>query len=110
MHHCLQWQMKQDKGTARMSSIIKHGSAHWEGGIKNGKGTVSTQSGALDQQPYGFNTRSEGQRRTKPEVLLGMAHAACFSMALSLLLGEAGLTASSIGNQACLSFTPDAPE
>ena len=88
-----------------MSSIIKHGSAHWEGGIKNGKGTVSTQSGALDQQPYGFNTRFEGQPGTNPEELLGTAHAACFSMALSLILGEAGLTASSIDTQADVSLS-----
>ena len=88
-----------------MSSIIKHGSAHWEGGIKNGKGTVSTQSSALDQQPYGFNTRFEGQPGTNPEELLGAAHAACFSMALSLILGEAGLTASSIDTRADVSLS-----
>lgn len=88
-----------------MSSIIKHGSAHWEGGIKNGKGTVSTQSGALDQQPYGFNTRFEGQPGTNPEELMGAAHAACFSMALSLILGEAGLTASSIDTRADVSLS-----
>ncbi|GAN71191.1 OsmC family protein [Acetobacter syzygii] len=83
-----------------MSSIVKHGSAHWEGAIKTGKGTVSTQSGALDRQPYGFNTRFEGQPGTNPEELLGAAHAACFSMALSLILGNAGLTATSIDTQA----------
>ncbi len=83
-----------------MSSIVKHGSAHWEGAIKTGKGTVSTQSGALDRQPYGFNTRFEGQPGTNPEELLGAAHAACFSMALSLILGHAGLTATSIDTQA----------
>ncbi len=88
-----------------MSSIIKHGSAHWEGPIKTGKGTVSTQSGALDQQPYGFNTRFEGQPGTNPEELLGAAHAACFSMALSLILGDAGLTATTIDTQADVSLS-----
>lgn len=88
-----------------MSSIIKHGSAHWEGAIKTGKGTVSTQSGALNQQPYGFNTRFEGQPGTNPEELLGAAHAACFSMALSLILGDAGLTATSIDTQADVSLS-----
>ncbi|MGG6428484.1 OsmC family protein [Acetobacter ghanensis] len=87
-----------------MSSIIKHGSAHWEGAIKTGKGTVSTQSGALNKQPYDFNTRFEGQPGTNPEELLGAAHAACFSMALSLILGDAGLTATSIDTQADVSL------
>ncbi|WP_039903689.1 OsmC family peroxiredoxin, partial [Acetobacter tropicalis] len=77
-------------------AIKKFGTAHWEGPIKEGKGTVSTESQALNQQPYGFNTRFEGKAGTNPEELLGAAHAACFSMALSLILGDAGLTAKSI--------------
>ncbi len=72
-------------------TIHKKGQAHWEGDIKRGKGTVSTESGVLNQQPYGFNTRFEGAQGTNPEELIGAAHAACFSMALSLMLGEAGL-------------------
>ena len=72
-------------------TIHKKGQAHWEGDIKRGKGTVSTESGVLNQQPYGFNTRFEGEKGTNPEELIGAAHAACFSMALSLMLGEAGL-------------------
>ncbi|SFN35711.1 osmotically inducible protein OsmC [Izhakiella capsodis] len=71
-------------------TIHKKGSAHWEGDIKSGKGTVSTESGALKQNPYGFNTRFEGVAGTNPEELIGAAHASCFSMALSLMLGEAG--------------------
>lgn len=71
-------------------TIHKKGQAHWEGDIKRGKGTVSTESGVLNQQPYGFNTRFEGEKGTNPEELIGAAHAACFSMALSLMLGEAG--------------------
>ena len=77
-------------------TIHKHGSAHWSGDIKRGKGMVSTESGVLNQQPYGFNTRFEGEKGTNPEELIGAAHAACFSMALSLMLGEAGDTADSI--------------
>lgn len=61
-------------------TIHKKGQAHWEGDIKRGKGTVSTESGVLNQQPYGFNTRFEGEKGTNPEELIGAAHAACFSM------------------------------
>ncbi|WP_134678739.1 OsmC family protein [Paracoccus ravus] len=72
--------------------IVNSGSAKWEGGIKDGKGLISTKSGALKDQPYGFNTRFEGLPGTNPEELIGAAHAACFSMALSLILQEAGVT------------------
>ena len=85
-------------------TIHKHGSAHWSGDIKRGKGTVSTESGVLNQQPYGFNTRCEGEKGTNPEELIGAAHAACFSMALSLMLGEAGYTADSIDTTADVSL------
>jgi osmotically inducible protein OsmC len=85
-------------------TIHKHGSAHWSGDIKAGKGTVSTESGVLNQQPYGFNTRFEGAKGTNPEELIGAAHAACFSMALSLMIGEAGFTADSIDTTADVSL------
>jgi len=85
-------------------TIHKKGQAHWEGDIKRGKGTVSTESGALNQQPYGFNTRFEGKPGTNPEELIGAAHAACFSMALSLMLGEAGHTPESIDTTADVSL------
>ena len=85
-------------------TIHKHGSAHWSGDIKRGKGTVSTESGVLNQQPYGFNTRFEGEKGTNPEELIGAAHAACFSMALSLMLGKAGYTADSIDTTADVSL------
>lgn len=85
-------------------TIHKHGSAHWSGDIKRGKGTVSTESGVLNQQPYGFNTRFKGEKGTNPEELIGAAHAACFSMALSLMLGEAGYTADSIDTTADVSL------
>ncbi len=74
-------------------AIKRRGSAAWQGGIKDGKGAVSTESGALKSYPYGFGSRFEGLQGTNPEELLGAAHAACFTMALSLILGEAGLTA-----------------
>ena len=85
-------------------TIHKHGSAHWSGDIKRGKGTVSTESGVLNQQPYGFNTRFEGEKGTNPEERIGAAHAACFSMALSLMLGEAGYTADAIDTTADVSL------
>ena len=69
------------------------GWAAWQGGIKDGKGALSTKSGALDKYPYGFASRFEGKPGSNPEELLGAAHAGCFTMALSLIMGEAGLTA-----------------
>jgi osmotically inducible protein OsmC len=69
------------------------GSAVWRGGIKDGKGAISTKSGALNEYPYGFASRFEGKPGTNPEELIGAAHAGCFTMALSLILGEAKLTA-----------------
>ncbi|HEY6924209.1 MAG TPA: OsmC family protein [Steroidobacteraceae bacterium] len=73
--------------------IKRRGSAVWKGGLKDGRGTISTESGALQAYPYGFASRFEGQRGTNPEELLGAAHAGCFTMALSLILGEAKLVA-----------------
>ncbi|MDU9392767.1 OsmC family protein [Pseudomonas sp. zfem002] len=78
----------------------KTASAHWEGGLKDGKGQISTESGALRQTPYGFNTRFEDTPGTNPEELIGAAHAGCFSMALSMILGEAGFKAESIDTRA----------
>ncbi|WP_308719324.1 OsmC family protein [Komagataeibacter xylinus] len=77
-------------------AITKFATAHWSGGLKDGKGEISTQSGVLKSQPYGFNTRFEDKPGTNPEELLGAAHAACFAMALSGILGGAGLTAKSL--------------
>lgn len=78
----------------------KTASAVWQGDLKTGKGAISTQSGALKDSPYGFNTRFEDTPGTNPEELIGAAHAGCFSMALSLMLGQAGLTAERIETQA----------
>ena len=69
------------------------GSAVWSGGIRDGQGAISTHSGALKDYPYGFASRFEGQKGSNPEELIGAAHSACFLMAFSLMLGEAGLTA-----------------
>jgi len=78
----------------------KTASAVWQGGLKDGKGMLSTDSGALKENPYGFNTRFEDTPGTNPEELIGAAHAGCFSMALSMMLGEAGLTAERIDTTA----------
>jgi osmotically inducible protein OsmC len=73
--------------------ILNTGSVHWTGGMKTGRGSVSTKSGALQNLPYGFGSRFEGQPGTNPEELLAASHAACFTMALSRILGESNLTA-----------------
>ena len=78
----------------------KSGSAVWQGGLKDGKGAISTESGALKDHPYGFGARFEGGSGTNPEELIGAAHAGCFTMALSLILGEAGLTAERMDTKA----------
>ncbi len=80
--------------------IQRNGSAVWRGGIKDGKGSISTESGALKAYPYGFASRFEGQPGTNPEELLGAAHAGCFTMALSLILGEAKLVAEQMDTSA----------
>lgn len=69
----------------------RKGSAQWTGDLKTGKGTVSSESGALSKLPYGFNTRFGDEKGTNPEELIGAAHAACFSMALSNELSKAGI-------------------
>lgn len=74
----------------------RQATAHWEGGIKDGAGTLTTQSGALQGTPYGFKDRFEEGPNTNPEELIGAAHAGCFAMALSGQLGKAGLTAASL--------------
>ncbi|WP_010488130.1 OsmC family protein [Pseudomonas sp. S9] len=85
----------------------KTASAHWQGSIKQGKGTISTESAVLSKSPYGFNTRFKNEPGTNPEELIGAAHAGCFSMALSLQLGEAGMTAESIDTKAEVTLDKD---
>lgn len=78
----------------------KFGTAVWRGGLKDGKGAVSTESGALKDYPYGFSSRFEGKPGTDPEELIGAAHAGCFTMALSLILGEAKFVAEQMDTKA----------
>ena len=79
-------------------------SAVWKGGLQDGKGTVSTESGILANTPYNFKMRFENEKGTNPEELIAAAHAACFSMALSLFLGDAGMKAESIETTATVSL------
>ena len=81
-------------------AIKRRGSAAWQGGFKDGRGALSTESGALNAYPYGFASRFEGQRGSNPEELIAAAHAGCFTMALSLILGEAKLTAERLDTSA----------
>lgn len=82
------------------------GSAVWSGGLKDGKGTVSTESGVLAAVPYSFAKRFGDEKGTNPEELIGAAHASCFSMALSNVLGEAGMKADEIATSAQVTVEP----
>ena len=84
--------------------IIKKAWAVWNGGIKDGGGTISTETGVLKDAPYGFKARFENGKGTNPEELIGAAHASCFAMALSLMLGEAGFTPEKIEAHADVSL------
>jgi osmotically inducible protein OsmC len=79
-------------------------SAHWEGGLKDGRGTVTTDSGVLSQTQYSFSTRFENGVGTNPEELIAAAHAGCFSMALSAQLDSAGMKAEAIDTKAALTM------
>lgn len=79
-------------------------SAVWQGSLKEGAGTLSTGSGALASKPYSFKTRFEGEQGTNPEELIGAAHAGCFSMAFSMILGMAGFTPDKIETTATISL------
>jgi lipoyl-dependent peroxiredoxin len=79
-------------------------SAVWQGGLKDGKGTISTDSGVLADTQYSFSTRFEDGIGTNPEELIAAAHAGCFSMALSGQLGNAGMTAESINTTATVTL------
>src|SRR3974390_708120 len=84
--------------------MVRKGSAGWNGSVKEGKGTVSTESGVLSNSQYSFSTRFENGKGTNPEELIAAAHAGCFSMALSAQLGNAGMTADSIDTTATLTM------
>ncbi len=79
-------------------------SAVWQGTLKEGTGTMSTGSGALVAKPYSFKTRFEGEQGTNPEELIGAAHAGCFSMAFSMILGMAGFTPEKIETTATITL------
>lgn len=85
-------------------AIVKHGSAKWNGGLKDGVGKISTESGALNDHPYGFKQRFEGVKGSNPEELIGAAHAACFTMAFSLELENAGYKAENLETTAKVSL------
>jgi osmotically inducible protein OsmC len=87
-----------------MMTIKRSGSAVWSGSLKDGKGSVSTQSGVLDKTQYSFNTRFENGPGTNPEELIAAAHAGCFTMAISGTLGEAGMTAEEMNTTATVSL------
>ena len=82
------------------------GSAAWEGGLKEGHGVLSTESGALARKPYSYKSRFEEGEGTNPEELVGAAHAGCFSMALAGVLEEAGVTPEQIATAATVTIEP----
>ena len=84
--------------------MVKKAWAVWKGSVKEGGGTISTETGVLKDAPYGFKSRFENGKGTNPEELIGAAHAGCFSMALSMMLGMAGLTPEKIETHADVSL------
>ena len=89
----------------RCCEIMKQkASAIWNGGLKDGSGTLTTGSGVLSSVPYSFRTRFEGEKGTNPEELVGAAHAGCFSMAFSMILGMAGMTPQKIETEATVTL------
>jgi len=84
--------------------MVRKGSAVWNGSLKEGKGTVSTESGILSNAQYSFSTRFENGKGTNPEELIAAAHAGCFSMALSAQLGNAGITPQSLETTAAVTL------
>jgi osmotically inducible protein OsmC len=86
------------------AAMKRSGSAVWQGDLKNGKGTVSTDSAVLSQQQYSFGTRFENGKGTNPEELIAAAHAGCFTMALSAQLGNAGLTPEKLETKATVTL------
>jgi len=84
--------------------MVRKASAVWKGSLKEGKGTISSDSGVLSNTPYSFSTRFENAKGTNPEELIAAAHAGCFTMALSAQLGNANLTPESLETTASLSL------
>ena len=86
----------------------RQATAEWRGDLKTGKGSLTTDSGALSNTPYSFTTRFESEKGTNPEELIAAAHSGCFTMALSAELGKAGLTAESLRTTATVSLEKQA--
>ncbi len=86
--------------------MVRTANAVWKGGLKDGHGVVSTQTGVIEETPYNFSGRFESGGGTNPEELLAAAHASCFSMALSAVLGEHKLKAESIETTAAVTIVP----
>ena len=84
--------------------MVRKASAVWKGSLKEGKGTISSESGVLSSTPYSFSTRFENAKGTNPEELIAAAHAGCFTMALSAQLGTAGITPESLETTASLTL------
>ncbi len=84
--------------------IDRTGSADWQGGLKDGKGELTTESGALSSYPYGFATRFEDKKGSNPEELIGAALAGCYAMALSKALGDSGFEARRLQTSAKVSL------
>ena len=84
--------------------MLRTASAQWKGGLKDGKGTISTASGVLSNTQYSFSTRFESGKGTNPEELVAAAHAGCFTMALSAELGKASITPESIDTKCTVTF------
>jgi lipoyl-dependent peroxiredoxin len=84
--------------------MVRKASAVWKGSLKEGKGTISSDSGVLSNTPYSFSTRFENAKGTNPEELIAAAHAGCFTMALSAQLGNAGITPESLETTALLTL------
>ena len=85
--------------------MLRKANAHWQGNLKEGKGTLTTQSGILNKTDYGFKTRfEEGQKGTNPEELLAAAHAGCFTMSVASILDKKGVTANSLDTEASLTL------
>jgi osmotically inducible protein OsmC len=95
---------RQESQQKEEEYMVRKASAVWKGSLKEGKGTVSSDSGVLSNTPYSFATRFESAKGTNPEELIAAAHAGCFTMALSAQLGTAGITPESLETTASLSL------
>lgn len=84
--------------------MVRTANAHWSGTLKEGNGTLTTQSGVLDQTRYNFTTRFEGEKGTNPEELIGAAHAGCFTMWVASLLTKKGLNPTSLDTEATVTL------